>query len=56
LEVVKKLIEVIVKGDITKTDQNKQTITIEYDNYRAILSLRFLQNTVTWLLTGFYTD
>lgn len=53
IEVAKKMVEVIAKGDIIKVIENKSTIWIEYDEYIAVLSLQNNGNQEVWLLTGF---
>ncbi len=53
LEVAKKLIDVLVYGSIDCTNEEKQTIEIVKDGYKATLSLSWYGKNIFWLLTGF---
>ena len=52
-EVAKKLIDVLVYGNIESTNEEKQTIDIVKDSYKATLSLSWYGKKIVWLLTGF---
>lgn len=53
VDVAKKLIDVIINGEIVKTIKSKETVHIEKDGYEAVLSLDWHKNKITWLLTGY---
>lgn len=53
ITVANKLIEVVVKGKITKTVESKKTVHISYKQYEAIISLDFHGNSVNWIITGY---
>ena len=53
IKIVKKLIDVILAGEISKTIKSKQTVHIQKDGYEAVLSLDWKGNKITWLLTGY---
>lgn len=51
--VARKLIGVIVYGEVRRTLPAKQVVHIRRGKYEAVLSLDMHGNRVTWLLTGF---
>ena len=52
LQVVKKLMDVIVYGTITKTIPAKQTVHLQKDGFEAVISQNWNGDKVNWLLTG----
>ncbi|WP_423970332.1 hypothetical protein [Elusimicrobium simillimum] len=52
-EVVSKVIEVLVDGDVSKFVRAKKTVHLEKNGYEAILSLDEHGQKKTWLLTGY---
>ena len=53
LAVAKKLIDVLIFGEIVRTDKTKKTAEILRDGYLAILSLEWSGKNISWLLTGY---
>ena len=52
LQVVRKLMDVIVNGNISKTVPSKQCVHIQKDGYEAVISQNWYGDRVNWLLTG----
>ena len=53
LPVAKKIIEVLVYGEVEKINKEKNTVNIVMDGYRAVLALDWYGESLTWLLSGF---
>ena len=51
-QVVKKLMDVIVFGTITKAIPVKQTVHLQKDGFEAVISQNWNGDKVNWLLTG----
>ena len=52
LQVVKKLMDVIVYGTVTKTIPAKQCVHLHKDGFEAVISQNWNGDKVYWLLTG----
>ena len=52
LQVVKKLMDVIVNGCISKTVPAKQCVHLQKDGFEAVISQNWHGDKVNWLLTG----
>lgn len=52
LQVAKKLMDVIVYGEISDTEQKKQCVHLQKDGFEAVISQNWYGNKVNWLLTG----
>ena len=52
IQVVKKLMDVIVYGTITKTVPAKQCVHLQKDGFEAVISQNWNGDKVNWLLTG----
>lgn len=53
IQIAKKLIDVIVHGEISRITEVTKRVHIQKDGFEAILSLDLNGNKVNWLLTGF---
>ena len=51
--VLKKLIDVVVKGKIERFEQRRKVVTIVYENFEANLSLDYNGKSLVWLITGY---
>lgn len=51
--VAKKLIDVLVHGEVARIEEGTKRIFIQKDGYEAVLSLDFKGEQVNWLLTGY---
>ena len=52
LQVVRKLMDVIVNGNISKTVPSKQCVHLQKDGFEAVISQNWHGDKVNWLLTG----
>lgn len=52
LQVVRKLMDVIVNGNISKTVPAKQCVHLQKDGFEAVISQNWYGDKVNWLLTG----
>lgn len=52
LQVAKKLMDVIVYGEIVDTRPAKQCVYLQKDGFQAVISQNWYNNKVNWLLTG----
>jgi hypothetical protein len=52
LQVAKKLMDVIVYGNISSIEVNKQCVHLKKDGFEAVISQNWSGNKVNWLLTG----
>jgi hypothetical protein len=53
LQLVRKLMDVIVYGNIVRVVKTKQTVHIAKDGYEAVISQNWCGISVNWLLTGY---
>lgn len=51
-EVARKMMDVLVYGQITKTVPSKQCVHLQKDGFEAVVSLDWMGDRVNWLLTG----
>ena len=52
LQVAKKLMDVIVYGEISSIEVDKQCVHLQKDGFEAVISQNWHGNKVNWLLTG----
>ncbi len=53
IEVLQKMVEVLAKGEISKTIPAKKTVHISLEEYEAVISQEYNQELLNWLLTAY---